>query len=168
MNCVNCGAPVNPHRENCEYCGTYFDVSKFNIFKNRNIRKKAIYPVFLFFGLISVVAIYFVFFDDLSETELVQITPIWYFSIVLGAFGYKAEDLVHDIVTGKAEDFRDAYLKWKQKLYQTNILAGLFISILFFPFPFFTKITPFSIALIGALIWGILLALFFNGIFPAL
>jgi len=168
MNCINCGAPINPHRENCEYCDTYFNISKLNIFKNKKIRKKAIYPTFLFFGLFTVVAVYLVFFDNFSETELVQITPIWYFAIVLGLYGYKAEDLVNDIVNRKADNFRDAYLKWKHRLYENNILIGFLLSILFFPFPFFTKITPFSTALIGALIWGILLAVFFTGIFPAL
>ncbi len=168
MNCINCGAPINPNRENCEYCGTYFDVSKLNIFKNRSIRKKAIYPAFIFFGLFTMVAIYLIFFDNFSETELVQITPIWYFSIVLGLYGYKAEDLVNNIVSGKAKDFKTAYLNWTKKLYKSNPLFGLIISILFFPFPFFKKITPFLTALTGAFIWGILLAIFFEGIFPNL
>jgi len=168
MNCKNCGAPISPHRENCEYCGTYFDASRFNIFKNKSIRKKAIYPAFLFFGLFVVVAIYVFLFDNFSETELVQFTPIWYFSIVLGLYGYKAEDLVNDIVSGKAENFRMAYLNWTKELYETNILMGLIISFLFFPFPMFKKITPFLTALTGALIWGILLAVFFSAIFPEL
>ena len=23
-NCPNCGAPINPHKEKCEYCDTYY------------------------------------------------------------------------------------------------------------------------------------------------
>lgn len=168
MNCINCGAPINPHKENCAYCGTYLDASKLNIFKNKRIRKRAIYPSFLFFGISILLAVYLLFFDSFSETELVQITPIWYFSIILGLYGYKAEDLVNNIVNGNANNFKDAYLNWTKELYESNFLIGLVISIIFFPFPMFKRITPFVTALTGALIWGVLLAVFFAGIFPSL
>jgi uncharacterized membrane protein len=168
MNCINCGAPINPHIVNCRYCGTYYDTSKFNIFKSQEIRKKAIYPASLIFGVLMVLAIYLVFFDNFSETELVQITPVWYFAIVFGLYGYKAESLVNDIITGKTKNFKTAYHNWTTKLYKHNIITAIIMSILFFPFSIFKKISPLITALTAALIWGLILAVFFSAIFPNL
>lgn len=168
MNCINCGAPINPHKENCQFCGTYYDVSKFNIFKSKKIRKTAIYPFFLISGIVVLLLNYAILFDSLSETALVRLTPVWFFSIIMGMYGYKAEVLINDIVSGKASTFNEAYRNWLKRLATTNILASFLVSILFFTFPFFKKITPLQTALTGALVWGVLLLIFFEGIFPGL
>ena len=168
MNCINCGAPVNPKKKACSYCQTYYSISKYNILKNQSFRKRAIYPTSLFLGLFIVVGIYGFMFDSFSETMLVQITPVWYFLIIVGLYGYKAEDLINDIVSGKSLNFSDAYSTWLQSVYANNLLFGFLASILFFPFPMFKKITPLFTAFSGALIWGALLSFFFAVIFPAL
>src|SRR5688500_7549731 len=42
---------------------------------------KVVYLVFLVAGILAVAAIYVVFFNDLSEEELVALTPFWAFPI---------------------------------------------------------------------------------------
>lgn len=35
LNCPNCGAPISPENNKCEYCGTsYFDLSSLDLDKN--------------------------------------------------------------------------------------------------------------------------------------
>jgi len=171
VNCINCGAPITviPSKHSfCKYCGTYHHTPKYNIFKNQKARKKGIYPFFIGFGFMLVFLIYFILFDNFSETELVQITPIWYFSLILGLYGYKAENLIEKIIHGEASDFNDAYAQWLEKLHKTNPLLGFLVNIIFFTFPWFKKISPLKIALVGAFVWGVILLIFFEVIFPEL
>ncbi len=171
MNCKNCGAPINPEIKQCKYCGTYYNphlVSAWNILNNQKFRKTTLYPLSLAFGIIIVVFTYVFMFDKLSETELVQFTPIWYFAIVFGSYGYLAEKIMSLVVKNKARDFRSAYRFWVKNITQRNIILGLLAIILFFPFPFFNKMKPLPVASLGALIWGLMLVVFFQGIFPAL
>lgn len=172
QNCRNCGAPLNPHDEKCTYCGTYWQREKSGFLnywlKNRSFRKNRIYPFFIGLGVTLLFTIYLFFFDSFSETQLVALTPVWYFSIVVGLYGYAAEKLTDKIVNGIASDFRDAYRKWQKEIAGKSIFLSLLASVFYFPFPLFKRITPLRTALVGALIWGLLLAVFFEGIFPAL
>ena len=46
-NCVNCGAPINPHVEKCEYCDSYYStmsseyIQKLTI-ETENLRRELI------------------------------------------------------------------------------------------------------------------------------
>jgi len=107
-------------------------------------------------------------FDKLSETELVQLSSIWYSAIVFGLYGYVAEKIITIVIQGKAVDFRSAYKFWSNNLLTNNILLGILARFFFFPFPIFNKMKPLPVAFVGAIIWGLLLIMFFKGVFPAL
>lgn len=163
-HCINCGSPVITHETECPYCLTHYNTSKFNIIKNQKLRKRAIYGISLWGGLLTVVSVYTILWGYMSESILVTITPYWFFSIVFGWYGFKAEDLMHEVVVGRAEDFKGAYKNWLVHLGDHNPIAWLFFSILFFPFSFIKKSPPLLAALLGSAIWGALLILFFIGI----
>jgi hypothetical protein len=171
MNCMNCGAAFNPKLEKCLYCGTYYSIlsySPLNLIKNKKFRKRGIYPFFIGFGLITAILIYGALFDALTETELINLTPVWYFAIIIGVYGYKAERLMTLVVAGEANDFRDAYRKWLGNLSKTSPILSFFSGMFYFPFPIFNRMSPLLTATTGAFLWGILLLIFFNGIFPRL
>jgi hypothetical protein len=172
MNCRNCGAPLNPHEEKCGYCESYWDLKKFgnpfSFLKNKSIRIKAIYPILIGVGFITFFLMYGFFFDHLSESILVNAAPLWYIPIVFGSYGYLAEHLIEKMVFGNATSFSDAYKKWLQEFALKSIFLALLAAFFFYPLRFFSKITPLKIALIGSLVWGFVLLVFINGIFPGL
>ncbi len=171
MNCLNCGAAINLKLGKCSYCGTYHTVKTtypLALIKNKKFRKFGLYPVFIGFGIFIAIWVYGVSFDDLSETALINLTPVWYFALIFGLYGYKAERLMTMVVNGEAEDFRDAYKKWIRELSEISPLVSFSAALFFFPFPIFNRMSPLLTATSGAVIWGILLLVFFNGIFPKL
>jgi hypothetical protein len=171
MNCLNCGAAITPKLEKCSYCGTYH-ASKTTyplaLIKNKKFRKFGLYPFVIGFGVIIAILVYAVYFDNLSETALINLTPVWYFALIFGLYGYKAERLMTMVVNGEAEDFRDAYKKWIRELSEISPIVSFLAALLYFPFPLFNRMSPLLTASSGAVIWGILLLVFFNGIFPKL
>ncbi len=80
----------------------------------------------------------------------------------------RAEKLIGQIVTGKAKDFKSAYKAWLRDLLSSSPLVGIPAMFLYFPFPLFSSLKPVRIAFTGAAIWGALLVIFFEGIFPVL
>jgi hypothetical protein len=171
MNCINCGAAVNIGAENCPYCGTHYSShsnNSWNPAKNKKIRKIGIYPLFIGFGIITAIAVYGLYFDNFSEYELINITPIWYFALVFGLYGYKAESLMMRVVHDEADDFRDAFKKWLKDLSKTSPILFFTAALFYFPLPLCNRMSPLMTAATGALIWGVLLAVFFQGIFPHL
>lgn len=172
-NCINCGAPLDPTLKQCHYCGSkYFTQNEtipWNYFlKSRKIRTHAIYPLLLLIGVCLVIFIYGIEFDHFSETALIQITPMWFFPIVFGTFGFTAEKMLHYVAAGEAPTIGEAYRKWIKTFVSKHLLIGLIVSIFLFPFSFFKNNYPLLIAFLGSAIWGILLLIFFNGIFPSL
>ncbi len=173
MKCINCGASLNPNIEKCEFCDTYWNFEKksksiFHFLKNMKFRKIAVYPIFITFGIVFSIIIYIFMFDNFSEIQLITLSPIWYFSIICGLYGYKAEDLIKLIVSKKAKTFSEAYKVWLQILDKQSIVLGIIARIFFFPFNYFKKINPLNTALVGAFFWGIIFGFFFQAVWPIL
>lgn len=170
-NCINCGGPLEPGLKKCIYCGTAnLDNGSFfyRFFKNKRFRVNALYPILLFLGIAIAVYIYGFAFDDFSETELVSITPLWFFFIVFGGYGYFAEFLMKRVINGEGKNLNDAYKRWTVKFLKLHLFLGVIGLILLIPFAFIRTRNSLLIAFAGSAIWGILLLFFFQAIFPAL
>jgi len=171
-NCINCGGPLKPGYQQCVYCGTMTDDEKQNpftsIFKNRQFRVKALYPILLALGILIAIYIYGFAFDSFSETQLVSITPLWFFFIVFGGYGYFAESMMKRIVEKGEQNLSQAYKKWVGGFLHAHLFLGLMAVIILSPFAFIKTRNSLLIAFAGSAMWGILLLIFFQAIFPAL
>jgi hypothetical protein len=74
----------------------------------RSTPLKVLYLVSLIAGGIAVAAIYLVFFNDLSEEELVALTPFWAFPIAFGFYGYVSQRLLRYLEDGRASSLYEA------------------------------------------------------------
>ncbi len=170
--CRNCGAPINNTLEQCTYCGSWLIKEKIGpvryVAESKRIRMKGVYPFFFIAGFTALFIIYFFFFDAISERVLVRISPLWFMPIIFGLYGYRAEGLLDMIARGEAEDFREAYKKWFHQYLRENSLFAMAAGLLFLTIPWFKWRTPLMAALIGTIFWGVILILFFEGIFPSL
>jgi hypothetical protein len=173
-NCINCGAPL-PDRpdKKCLYCGSVNfsrdDVKPWHYFlRSQKVRTHAIYPILLIIGIALVVYIYGIAFDSFSETMLIRITPLWFFPIVFGGFGFAAEKMLGYVASGEAVSIAEAYKKWMNVFISRHILVGFILMFFLFPFSFFSSRNALLIAFFGSVVWGVLLLVFFNGIFPSL
>ena len=63
---------------------------------------KIVYLTALIVGLVFAVSVYLVFFDSLSEEDLIAITPFWAFPIAFGFYGYVSQRLIRYLDEGKA------------------------------------------------------------------
>jgi len=170
-NCINCGAPLDLKNKICRYCGTAIIINKKNplsLLKFKKFRVKGLYPLLLFSGLAVLFYIYGIAFNTFSETLLIQITPLWFFPIVFGSYGYFAEFLMSKVVNDEGKSISDAYNKWINNYLKRHIFSGMVLTVLMLPFSFLKFKNSLLIALTGSMIWGVLLIIFFNGIFPAL
>jgi hypothetical protein len=171
-NCINCGGPLEAGLSTCIYCGTttqrenqsLFD----HIFKNRSYRVNGIYPILLGLGIIIMLYIYLIAFDDFSETQLVTITPLWFFFITFGIYGYFAEYLMKQVIDGKGVNLKEAYKKWVGKYLRYHFIIGIILIVVLAPFSLIRTRNSLLIAFAGSLMWGILLLIFFQAIFPSL
>lgn len=170
--CRNCGAPISDTLEQCTYCGSWLIREKIGplryIAESKRIRMKGIYPFFFIAGFAALFIIYFFFFDAISERVLVRISPLWFMPIIFGLYGYRAESLLDMIARGEAEDFREAYSKWSLKYLRENPIPAMAAGLIFLTIPWFRWKKPLMVALTGTVFWGVLLIVFFEGIFPSL
>ncbi len=170
-NCINCGGPPAPGKKRCVYCGTMVVEGKKSftlLFKSKKFRVTALYPILLGLGIAIAVYIYGFAFDDFSETQLVNLTPLWFFFIIFGGYGYFAEFLMKKIIEGEGTDLPKAYKKWTGKFLARHLFLGLILGILLSPFALIKTRNSLLIAFLGSVLWGILLLIFFQAIFPAL
>jgi hypothetical protein len=170
-NCINCGGPLEPGVNKCIYCGTAnVDGGSFiNLFfKNKKFRVTALYPILLILGIAIAIYIYGFAFDDFSETELVSLTPLWFFFIIFGFYGYFAEYLMKKVISHKGGNLSDAYKRWTVKFLKLHLFLGVLGMIFLLPFAFIRTRNSLLIAFAGSALWGILLLIFFQAIFPAL
>jgi hypothetical protein len=113
--------------------------------------------------------LYVIDFDSFSETQLVHLSPLWFLSLHFGLSGLHAERAVRIILSGKATNFGEALVIG---LRESAPLPRLVIWLVFTP-PFLVfqlnkMSSPLLISLVTSLIWGVMLYLFFLGIFPNL
>lgn len=169
-NCRNCGAPVNPDNNSCRYCRTFQDSKNpiDRIIKNKKVRTRGIYPFLILAGILVVLYVYGIAFDDFSETQLITITPLWFFLIIFGTYGYFSEKLLTLAVARGDDSISTSYRKWMAQFAKNHLFLTLILSVLLFPFNFLKFKNSLLIATIASLIWGILLLIFFQGIFPSL
>lgn len=106
--------------------------------------------------------IYFLKFDNFSETALVQITPLWFLPLIFGINGLVAEKLIELVNSGEAPHFRRALLMW------IGYFFGFLGFIPLFPFLFIKGKSSLGVALWATAIWGMFLGIFLFGIFPIL
>lgn len=170
-HCLNCGAPVAPEKQECLYCGTSYKTAGPNplgILKNKSFRMNALYPMLIGAGLTILIYIYAFAFNNFSETQMVNITPLWFFFITFGLYGFFAEKMMNHVIAGQGKDISSAYRKWLQNFVKKHILMGLILGILLLPFNFLNTRNSLLIAFLGSAIWGLILLFFFAAIFPAL
>ena len=183
IQCPSCGAPSSPKSKQCDYCGNY--LLHLTLFEKRKSPApesedadfkyfhslRTIYRVSMYAGIAMAVVIYGFFFNDLSEDELVMLSPIWFLLIVFGACGLYAEQAVFLILEKEAKDFPDALGKAIGKL--KSPLNKIFIFLVFALPGFVFGIrrnfsSPLIISGLTTLIWGAALYIFLVGIFPSM
>ncbi|MFF5187505.1 hypothetical protein ACFY30_27695 [Streptomyces sp. NPDC000345] len=112
-------------------------------------------------GLLAAGLIYLVMFDEFSESELVTITPLWFFPVVFGLYGFTSQRLLRRIATGRARTLSDAA--------RLSIdVAGHWAALLLFPFLVLKWRSSLLVSLAAAVFWAVLLWLFFALLFPSL
>ncbi|WP_328506847.1 hypothetical protein [Streptomyces sp. NBC_00391] len=121
----------------------------------------ALYVTALIGGLLGAGLVYLVMFDEFSESELVTITPLWFFPIVFGLYGFASQRLLRRISTGRARTLGEAA--------RISIdVAGHWAALVLFPFLVLKWRNSLLVSLAAALFWAVLLWLFFALLFPSL
>jgi hypothetical protein len=121
----------------------------------------ALYLTGLTGGLTGAGLIYLVMFDDFSESELVTITPLWFFPLVFGLYGLVSQRLLRRIATGRAATLGEAAR-------MSIDVAGHWAALVLFPFLVLKWRSSLLVSLAAAVFWAVLLWLFFELLFPAL
>lgn len=103
-------------------------------------------------------------FDQLSEAKLMRLTPVWMFFLVFGFYGLIAHSLWRAVARGQVTSPAEGVLRW------TRPVGALGLPMLIMVFPFLVVRSRNSVvtALVGSLIWAVLLGIFFVGLWPHL
>lgn len=117
-------------------------------------------------GLLLAAYIYLVAFDEFSETMLVRITPLWFFPIVFGYYGFVADRMARQLPESHFDRVANLLLSIIRET-QGGLGRG-FGLIVHAPFIIIKSKRPLLVALGGAAIWAIMLLVFFTFIFPKL
>jgi len=116
-------------------------------------------------GLGLAAYLYLVKFDDLSETELVNYSGIWFLLLVFGGAGLVLEGAKRLIVAGEAEDLAEGVSVYTR----TRAPLG---KLLFVPFLLYNaardKTATLPVAVYVAAVWALLFYAFMVGVFPNL
>jgi hypothetical protein len=122
---------------------------------------KVLYLVVLIAGVIAVGAIYVVFFNDLSEEELVALTPFWAFPIAFGFYGYVSQRLIRYLDEGRASSLYEAAKFVVEHAGKWSILPLL-------PFLALRWRSSLLVTLVASVTLAAFLWVFFSLIFPRL
>jgi hypothetical protein len=125
-----------------------------------------LYVSLLVLGLGAAAVIYTVLFNDLSETELVRITPYWLFPIVFGYYGLVSLRMQARLQTSHLDNVSDQLLNVIKDT--AGPLGQAFAFLVHAPFLIVKSRQPWVVAFVGSLIWAMALVVFFNAIFPKL
>ncbi len=128
---------------------------------------KYIYWGCLLVGLAIASYIYLIRFDDLSETLLIQLTPLWFFFIVLGYYGLVAERMLVAKDKSQGELVADSLFEMV-KAAAPGSVGKLFSTIVYLPFLLVRSHRSWVVATVGAAVWALVLWVFFTLIFPSL
>lgn len=125
---------------------------------------KPLYLMALFAGLAFAVYLYGVAFDELSESELVTLSPAWVILLVFGVTGLAADSAAKRVAAGEAEDLAEGL---RAALQHAPIVRVFLLPLLIFNA---AKATPsaFLVAIYVAGVWALLLYFFFVVIFDQL
>ena len=121
----------------------------------------------LVLGVLIAAFIYLGRFDDLSETTLVQLTPVWFFFIVLGYYGLVAERMLVRKEQSRGEAVADTLFEMI-KATAPGPVGKLFAAFIHLPFAIVHSQKSWVVAAAGALVWAVALAIFFSVIWPQL
>jgi len=122
---------------------------------------KVLYLLSLIAGIVAVAAVYLVFFNDLSEEELVRITPFWAFPIAFGFYGYTSQRLIRYMDEGKARSLYEAAKFVIDHAGKWSILPLL-------PFLALRWRSSLLVTLVASVVLAGFLWVFFSLIFPGL
>ncbi len=183
IQCPTCGASSSPKKERCDYCGNYLlhltifeqrtkasaEVEKSEDYFTYFISLKRLYQFTIAIGSLMAIYLYFIAFNDFSETELVIFSPVWFLCIHFGISGLYTEKAVKLILKREAKTFAEGLQKATESL---SPILTVIIYIVFIP-PFFIlnlkKLSsPLLISLLTTIAWAGLLYFFFVAIFPSL
>jgi hypothetical protein len=174
--CPSCGASCSPKVERCEYCSAYLiHLTPLERIGGEDapggyFRSLAwLYRVAAMAGVAGAIYLYAVDFDSFSETELVQLSPLWFLALHFGISGLHAERAIHAILSGRAGSFAEGL---NVSLKEVSPVHLVLVFIVFTPpFLFFRldKLTsPLLVSTATTAIWAAILYLFFLGVFPSL
>ncbi|MEM7370959.1 MAG: hypothetical protein AAF587_20260 [Bacteroidota bacterium] len=184
ITCPSCGAPTASKSPQCSYCGNYLlhltpferkaapekpEAVDTSIHYFRSL--KHLYRLIMYAGIAMAGIIYVVMFDSLSETELVNISPIWFLLIIFGTCGLYTEKAVLLILNRQADTFAEALNKAVSEL-KSPVSIVLVYVVFSLPFLIFGVRERFSspliISLLTTLLWAGALYFFLIAIFPEL
>ena len=131
---------------------------------------KRVFEFAILIGLVAIIYIYSFAFDDFSETELVRLSYLWFSACIFGTHGLISYELKALVDSGQAETARDA-LKVRSQNKERSLFSKV-SSLMLWSFMLITAATdrrrPFLSAVLATIIWILLLAFFFEAIFPGL
>jgi len=122
------------------------------------------YITAIILALVNFIYIYGYKFNSLSEEQLVFFTPLWLLLFIFGTHGLVANTLIQQVDEGKYRNTREALVQSSKSFGIFGPLRQLF----FFPLIILNQKNALLLAVFSALIWGALLVLFFQFIFPVL
>lgn len=127
---------------------------------------KSMYFASFIIGILLTSYIYLINFDNFSETVLIRITPLWFFPIVFGYYGFVSLRMAANLEKSNLENVADLLFSViKESSGTVGKLISFFVHA---PFIIIKSKKPILVALGGSIIWAILLVIFFEAIFPTL
>ena len=120
-----------------------------------------IIPIIL--GFLIAIYIYIFNFNTYSETMMIMLSPFWVIPIAFGYYGRLALKMQKRFDQSEEKSFSDM-IDFVIKSMLINYLGV----IVFLPFKLVKSNNPILIALLGAILWAVLLLFFFLAIFPML
>jgi|GEM_PF-1886083 len=127
---------------------------------------KYLYAGSLLIGIAITAYVYVLHFDEFSETVLVQITPLWFFFLVVGYYGLVAERMLTVDRKSTGEEVADNLFQIAADT--TGPFGKVFLSVIYLPFYFIKSRRSWVVAVVGAAMWAIALWFFFAVVFPTL